>query len=146
MSDSNTGEAYIFKKDILLAKTCIDGNLCNVFSDGEGGKYTVILEENASVCSISNVSIQSSVTDITPEYRDAIFSIPTEPRNRENELDMLRNIAKQRRDALLSKTDWTQLFDVPQATIDKWQPYRQALRDITLQEGFPENITWPTPP
>ncbi len=50
------------------------------------------------------------------------------------------------RDLLLQACDWTQLPDVPQAVKDVWAVYRQALRDITLQEGFPTNITWPTKP
>ena len=28
----------------------------------------------------------------------------------------------------------------------EWVAYRQALRDIPAQPGFPENITWPTKP
>lgn len=28
----------------------------------------------------------------------------------------------------------------------EWKDYRQALLDITEQEGFPENVTWPTKP
>ena len=51
-----------------------------------------------------------------------------------------------RRDQLLSVCDWTQLPDIPQFTKDLWAPYRQALRDITLQTGFPYQIDWPTPP
>ena len=27
-----------------------------------------------------------------------------------------------------------------------WKTYRQALRDVPQQEGFPTNITWPTEP
>jgi hypothetical protein len=50
------------------------------------------------------------------------------------------------RTAILEQSDWTQLPDVPESTRLKWQQYRQALRDITLQEGFPENIVWPQPP
>lgn len=50
------------------------------------------------------------------------------------------------RNILLSNTDWTQMPDVPQATKDLWQPYRQALRDVPQQAGFPDNIVWPTPP
>jgi hypothetical protein len=50
------------------------------------------------------------------------------------------------RNALLSETDWTQMPDTPQATKDKWAPYRQALRDVPQQPGFPENIQWPTKP
>lgn len=53
--------------------------------------------------------------------------------------------ARLERDGLLYSSDWTQIADAP---VDKaaWATYRQALRDITLQEGFPENITWPTKP
>jgi hypothetical protein len=49
------------------------------------------------------------------------------------------------RDQRLLQSDWTQIPDVP---VDKqaWGVYRQALRDITLQEGFPYSIVWPTPP
>jgi len=47
------------------------------------------------------------------------------------------------RDLLLAKTDWTQLPDVSEETKLKYQAYRQALRDITQQEGFPHTIDWP---
>lgn len=49
------------------------------------------------------------------------------------------------RSRLLSESDWTQTEDSP---VDKnsWKTYRQALRDISTQEGFPYNIIWPTPP
>jgi hypothetical protein len=49
------------------------------------------------------------------------------------------------RTSLLNKCDWTQLADAP---VDKaaWAVYRQALRDVTSQEGFPWTITWPTQP
>ena len=50
------------------------------------------------------------------------------------------------RDSRLAATDWTQASDVPQATKDKWQPYRQELRDVTEQVGFPENVIWPVQP
>ena len=50
------------------------------------------------------------------------------------------------RNALLAQTDWTQATDVPQALKDKWAPYRQALRDVPQQAGFPMNVTWPTKP
>ena len=45
----------------------------------------------------------------------------------------------------LKDCDWTQIAD---STADKavWATYRQALRDITAQSGFPWTITWPTQP
>ena len=29
---------------------------------------------------------------------------------------------------------------------DEWRTYRQALRDVPTQEGFPNTVTWPTKP
>ena len=45
----------------------------------------------------------------------------------------------------LKDCDWTQIAD---STADKtaWATYRQALRDITSQAGFPWTITWPDAP
>jgi len=60
------------------------------------------------------------------------------------ESEATKNIRRQR-DMLLAECDWTQVVD---ATVDKaaWLVYRQALRDITAQEGFPWGITWPEKP
>jgi len=45
----------------------------------------------------------------------------------------------------LADSDWTQIAD---STADKtvWATYRQALRDVTAQAGFPWTITWPDAP
>ena len=49
------------------------------------------------------------------------------------------------RDQKLAECDWTQVADAP---VDKtvWATYRQALRDITAQEGFPWTVTYPEKP
>ena len=52
------------------------------------------------------------------------------------------------RASLLEKSDWTQLPNGP-LTAEKqaeWQTYRQALRDITTQSGYPYTVSWPTKP
>lgn len=48
----------------------------------------------------------------------------------------------------LMDCDWTQVPDAYNAGIDiaAWAAYRQELRDITEQPGFPWDITWPTEP
>ena len=53
--------------------------------------------------------------------------------------------ARNQRDTLLTQTDWTQVADAP---VDKaaWAAYRQALRDVPQQIGFPTTITWPEKP
>lgn len=54
------------------------------------------------------------------------------------------NVRNNRND-VIAKTDWTQLPDSP---VDKilWAEYRQALRDIPTQAGFPWTIEWPVEP
>jgi len=49
------------------------------------------------------------------------------------------------RTSLLAKSDWTQVADAP---VDKaaWATYRQALRNVPAQAGFPWTITWPDAP
>ena len=54
------------------------------------------------------------------------------------------NDIRQERDGLLAETDWCANSDVIMS--DDMTTYRQALRDITDQDGFPTNITWPTKP
>jgi hypothetical protein len=49
---------------------------------------------------------------------------------------------------LLQESDWTMLSDVPITSGDKanWSEYRRALREIKMQPGFPDDITWPRSP
>jgi hypothetical protein len=54
--------------------------------------------------------------------------------------------ARIKRNQLLKDSDWTQGRDIQDSIAETWAVYRQDLRDITVQEGFPQNITWPTPP
>jgi hypothetical protein len=53
---------------------------------------------------------------------------------------------KAKRQQLLSASDWTQLPDVPLVTKEAWAAYRQALRDITEQTSYPQEVVWPNPP
>ena len=46
------------------------------------------------------------------------------------------------RDRLLTETDWTQVADAP-VNKEAWATYRQALRDVSLQESFPWSVKWP---
>ena len=63
----------------------------------------------------------------------------------ERQLEQEAEEVRTQRDALLSQSDWTQ---VPDAPVDQqaWAEYRQTLRDIPQQAGFPTEITWPVEP
>ena len=78
----------------------------------------------------SEVDIDESL--ITPEIeRLRAESIITTQRNKRNQL--------------LAATDWTQVADAP-ADKAAWATYRQSLRALPEQAGFPNTVTWPTEP
>lgn len=81
--------------------------------------------------------INTPVVTVTPGQSGSIVVQPIVPNATE--------IALALRTQLLVNSDWTQLPDVPLSAEKKaqWATYRQALRDITNQSGFPDNINWP---
>ena len=74
----------------------------------------------------------------TQEYTVVPLSEDQLQQNTNNKAEQMR----QMRDGMLLRSDWTQVSDAP---VDKaaWATYRQELRDITSQDGFPYNIVWP---
>jgi len=52
------------------------------------------------------------------------------------------------RHSLLEQTDWIVIkyMDMGQSVPQEWSDYRQDLRDITKQDGFPGNVIWPEEP
>jgi len=62
--------------------------------------------------------------------------------------DMTAKQVRAERDAKLYECDWTQLPDTA-LTPDQeaaWANYREQLRNVPQQAGFPYNIVWPTKP
>ena len=67
---------------------------------------------------------------------------------KQQEAEKQAQVIRDKRDKLLSDTDWTQTDDAPLTDADResMRQYRQALRDITSQSGFPQEIKWPDKP
>lgn len=63
-------------------------------------------------------------------------------------LEQLAEQARSERDSLLAETDYLVMPDYPidPDLLASVRVYRQALRDITDQAGFPETIEWPVKP
>lgn len=77
-----------------------------------------------------------------------VFTVTVAPKTDEElAADLASKAAKIRsqRNTLIANTDWTQLSDSP---VDKqaWATYRQALRNIPEQAGFPALVVWPKDP
>lgn len=63
----------------------------------------------------------------------------------EERLELLATSIRLDRDKRIAATDFYLLPDAPPQP-EGLLSYRQALRDITEQEGFPENVVWPASP
>jgi len=89
------------------------------------------------------IALPSWASDCVTAHVAAIAEIEA---NRPEEFPDLTpaELVREERDQKLAETDWWALSDntmtVEQAS------YRQALRDITDQAGFPHSVTWPTKP
>jgi hypothetical protein len=66
-------------------------------------------------------------------------------RERGYEIDFEGGRVRHKRNMMLAQCDWTQLNDSP-VNKEDWATYRQALRDIPQQEGFPWEVQWPNQP
>jgi hypothetical protein len=64
------------------------------------------------------------------------------------DIDLLTLDVLSKRSKLLYASDWTQIPNNPLTTEQQaaWATYRQELRDISKQSGYPFNVIWPTPP
>lgn len=85
----------------------------------------------------------------TPYIQDGmVYTVKAEPLTPEELQQRTEAQAAQvrkQRDVLLYQCDWTQLPDAP---VDSaaWAVYRQELRDVTNQPGFPWEVVWPKEP
>ncbi len=82
---------------------------------------------------------QKAVLDATPTQNDAghwVLGWTLQALSAEE--------ARALRDSLLAATDWTANSDVTMS--DEMRTYRQALRDVPSQAGFPDNVNWPEKP
>lgn len=84
--------------------------------------------------------------DTTALYAKLLASNPAEYVEYQFSSEQLSEMARQKRDLLLSESDWTQLPDIPDAVKSVWAVYRNDLRNIPQQEGFPQSIVWPKKP
>jgi len=94
---------------------------------------------------------ENSLIEIGFKYTNSTFTetekTPEELENIRNqkifEVNMQRSSLLENSDIMMLRDNWEKLSQSQQ---DNWISYRQALRDITEQEGFPHNVTWPTKP
>jgi len=126
-----SGDIY-YVRDITEAKAT---RLCNA-NTGMNMSYILESEINGAVYNARHVELDLTTTPFST--RKVVIARAS-----------AAELAKQKRNTLLTASDWTQGADSPLSDAKKaeWQTYRQALRDfdhVAITQDF--GIVWPTEP
>lgn len=91
------------------------------------------------------INLERTAIKQSGDWVEEWISTPATPEEITERTDAKAAEVRQQRNALLSACDWTQL---PDAQVDRaiWATYRQDLRDVPTQAGFPWEIIWPEQP
>lgn len=110
------------------------------------GMYRVVLAQAPDCDFKTQKQVESQVPELIDGQWTITFSIvDLTPQEIQTEKNTLAQHVRDKRNHILSLTDWTQAEDAP---VDKavWASYRQELRNIPSQEGFPWDVQWPNRP
>lgn len=97
------------------------------------------------------VSYTQDVTEVDPVFYDGVWTQTWSVTEADEATINLRieqeaEAVRSSRNERLSACDWTQGKDIDDAVSSAWATYRQELRDIPEQPGFPFAVNWPVPP
>ena len=111
-------------------------------SNGDIYPFTYLIDGSDDNDGIISVSVKNA-------YHNGELDIAEFPENDEDPAySQKKNKVIQRRNNLLNDSDYLMMVDYPISDEKKQEikVYRQALRDIPQQDGFPDNIVWPDKP
>ena len=111
-------------------------------SNGDVYPFTYLIDGSDDNDGIISVSVKNA-------YNNGELDIAEFPENEEDPTySQKKNAVIQRRNNLLNDSDYLMMTDYPISDEKKQEikAYRQALRDIPQQDGFPDNIIWPDKP
>jgi len=104
----------------------------------------VVVNVSASDVALADNWVAAESANIGDLYENGQF-ISYDPKTDPIATAAQATFVRQQRTEKIKDSDWTQLPDAPADKV-AWAAYRQALRDVTAQTGFPWAIDWPTQP
>jgi hypothetical protein len=113
-------------------------------------QYITGVELDNLIMSFYPLDTPVKVIDKKPSNEDYIQSLVTNKFNIPTKTLVNRTEILTRRHQALRDSDWTQLPDAQEVLTESermyWRRFRQELRDITKQPGYPDNVVWPQRP
>lgn len=132
--------------------TSLSGDLYSAFQNTDAnlrGEILVLVEFLEKP--VFNSKLQNAIQETQPSFVDGKWvigwTVVAKTQAELAEQDALQEKeVRQKRNRILSSSDWTQASDSPKFQNPEWLAYRQALRDVTSQSGFPWDVQWPVAP
>ena len=144
---------YIIYKTATLEVKWLESRQDDTDPVPEAGYSFLLIGSDLNGRSIDNFWVDSAHTLRTRSSKPSRFHIWQDEQWVEDAATRLAadsDTVRTKRNQLLTDSDWTDTLSAKtrlgDAKYAEWQVYRQALRDITIQPGFPTNVVWPTPP
>ena len=130
----------IFNNDGRILRT---GSCQDIDYELQIGESESILEGTADA---ATQYIDNGVVTDMPERPVGYYKFDYTQKAWVQDYDKADSEQRIKRNRLLKESDWTQLPDVPINNRTEWAAYRQELRDIPEQSGYPYSVVYPTPP
>jgi hypothetical protein len=132
-----------------------ENNYCSaeaLFKDGKDKQFNVVELHETTLPQIDSLTHTvmrdgGEFVDNRWQYRWSVNQKTSEQVAIEQaeRLTQLQFAARAQRNQLLTTSDWTQVIDAP-VNQEAWATYRQSLRNVPQQDGFPTTIVWPVKP
>lgn len=137
--------AVVYEQEFrnMFPNTSLPNPLTESAINGLGGD--IVFEGPQPVATRYQIVVRQGVIQIGDKWYTNYVAVDLSPEACTALDEQQASTVRITRNARLADCDWTQVADSP---VDKaaWATYRQSLRDITSQPGFPWEITWPTSP
>ena len=117
-----------------------------------GPDATFLAENNAQVVTLSKPHNHETHKLVSvPAYIEGgqVYTVRVEPLTAaelQQRTDAVAASVRADRNARLTASDFTQVADYSKQDQQQWRQYRQQLRDVPQQAGFPRSVVWPTVP
>lgn len=113
--------------------------------EGNGDKYAHAQGSYFDSGIFDDYGISNYKLDVSSSPK---YLMRDEQEKQQEMLNLAESEIRAKRNQLLSECDYTQCLDYSATDEERnaWIEYRQLLRDIPDQEGFPTNVIWPNVP
>lgn len=134
----------IYYKNTGVIQSISDGDAPSPYDE----TYLNLLISDFGGINPNDFYIKNNVITAYPQKPDNLYKYNWNGENWVLDEEYQANLVKAQRDSLLTESDWvvTKAKEYDQEVSQEWKTYRQALRDITQQSGFPLSVVFPTKP